>query len=152
MDAKLTLRFLATFIGLALSALGQIDGAKFAADIRAKYGSPLARQTFRIPAGEMVVDYAMNGNVCRVQLPSVGPDDRQPGVKSTMAVDNFILELVPLTLRGKELRRMSMSTGLHSVSTIEYENLVIAEGLEGRERTGITVTFTTEKCQDQPAQ
>ncbi len=100
----------------------------------------------------MVVDYATNGNVCRIKLPSIGPDDRQPRVRSTKAVDDFILKLVPLNLRGKELRRMSQSTGLHSVSTIEYENVVIAEGLLGQERTGMTVIFMTEKCQDQPVE
>jgi hypothetical protein len=152
MDATLTPRLLAVFVGFAMSAFGQIDGPKFAADVRAKYGAPLARQTFIIPAGEMVVDYATNGNVCRIKLPSIGPDDRQPRVRSTKAVDDFILKLVPLNLRGKELRRMSQSTGLHSVSTIEYENVVIAEGLLGQERTGMTVIFMTEKCQDQPVE
>jgi hypothetical protein len=151
MDAKLTLRLVAAFTGFVMPAVAQIDGAKFAADVRAKFGTPLARETFMIPAGEMVVDYATDGNVCRIQLPSMGPDDRQPGVSSTKAVDDFILKLIPLTLRGKELRRMAQISGLHSVSMIEYENVVIAEGLVGAERTGVTVTFTAEKCQDQPA-
>jgi hypothetical protein len=152
MDAKLTLRLLAAFAGFTMSALAQIDGAKFAADVRAKYGAPLSRQTFKIPAGEMVVDYATNGNICRIRLPSMGPEEGQPGVSSTKALDDFVLKLVPLTLRGKELRRMAESTGLHSVSTIEYQNVVIAEGSLGRERIGVTVSFTTEKCQDQPGQ
>ena len=103
-------------------------------------------------AGEMVVDYATNGNICRIHLPSMGPEEGQPGVSSTKAVDDFVLKLVPLTLRGKELRRMAQITGLHSVSTIEYENVVIAEGLLGLERIGVTVSFTAEKCQDQPGQ
>jgi len=152
MDAKLTLRLFAAFAGFAMPALAQIDGAKFAADVRAKYGTPLSRQTFMIPAGEMVVDYATNGNICRIQLPPMGPEDRQPGVSSTKAVDDFVLKLVPLTLRGKELRRMAQFTGLHSVSTIDYENVVIADWLLGRERIEVTVTFTAEKCQDQPTQ
>jgi hypothetical protein len=152
MDAKLTPRLFAVFIGFAISAFAQMDGPKFAANIRAQFGDPLARQTFLIPAGEMVVDYATNGDVCRITLPSVGPDDRQPGVGSTKAIDDFILKLVPLTLRGKELRRMSQSSGLHSVSTIEYENVAIAEVLLGGRRTGVTVTFVTEKCQGQPVE
>lgn len=152
MDAKQTLRLLAVFVGFVMSAFAQIDGPKFAADVREKYGIPLARQTFLIPAGEMVVDYATNGNVCRIKLPSMGPDDSQPGVKSTKAIDDFVLKLVPLNLRGKELRRMSQSSGLSSVSWVEYENVVVAEVRIGSERTGVTVTFTTEKCQDQLAQ
>jgi len=152
MDAKLTLRLLAAFVGITTSALAQIDGAKFAADVRAKYGAPLSRQTFMIPAGEMVVDYATNGNICRIKLPSMGPEEGQPGVSGTKAVDDFVLKLVPLTLRGKELRRMAQIMGLHSVSTIEYENVVIAEGHLGLERIGVTVSFTAEKCPDQPGQ
>jgi hypothetical protein len=152
MDAKLTPRLLVVFVGFALSALAQIDGPKFAADVRANFGTPLARQTFLIPAGEMVVDYATNGNVCRIKLPSMGPDDRQPGVRSTKAIDDFILKLVPLTLRGKELRRMTPNSGLLSVSTIEYENVAITEGFSGSKRTGVTVMFVTEKCQDQPVE
>ena len=82
----------------------------------------------------------------------MGPDDRQPGVRSTKAIDDFILKLVPLNLRGKELRRMSESSGLSAVSWVEYENVVVAEALLGSKRTGVTVTFTTEACQDQLAQ
>jgi hypothetical protein len=152
MDARLTPRLLAVFVGFAMSAFAQIDGPKFAADVRANYGTPLARQTFLIPAGEMVVDYATNGNVCRINLPSIGPDDRQPGVRNTKAVDDFILKLVPLTLRGKELRRMAQQMGLSSLSWVEYENVVIAEASAGSERTGVTLTFTAEKCQDPLAQ
>ena len=101
------------------------------------------------PWGRWWWNYATSGKVCRFQLPSMGPDPRRPGVESTRAVDDFILELVPLTLRGKELRRGTMSTGLHSVSMVEYENVVIAEAHAGQERTGVTVTFTAETCQDQ---
>ncbi len=122
MDAKRTLHLFVIFVGFAMSALGQIDGAKFAADLRAQFGAPLARQTFKIPAGEMVVDYAVNGNVCRIRFPSMAPEEKRPGVWSTKAMDDFVLKLVPLTLRGKELRRMASLIGLYSVSTIEYED------------------------------
>ena len=152
MDAKLTSRLLAVFVGFALSGFAQIDGPKFAADVRAKFGTPLARQTFVIPAGEMVVDYATNGNVCRIKLPSMGPDDRQPEVWSTKSVDAFILKLVPLAARGKELRRMTNTSGLQSVSVTEYENVAIAEGFSETRRTGVTVTFLIEKCQGQPVE
>jgi hypothetical protein len=145
------LRLFAVLTGFALSAFAQIDGVGFAAELQTKYGPPIARETFTIPAGEMVVDYASNGHVCRIQLPSVGPDERQPGVKSTKAVDDFLLKLLPLSMRGKELRRMSMAVGLPAIMTVEYENLTIAENLQGQERTGVTVTFAGEKCQDPAA-
>jgi len=47
---------------------------------------------------------------------------------------------------------MTNTAGLQSVSTIEYENVAIAEGFSGSKRTGVTVTFVTEKCQDQPVE
>jgi hypothetical protein len=150
MDAKLSPRLLTVFVGFAISAFAQIDGPKFAADLHVQFGAPLARQTFLIPAGEMVVDYATNGNVCRIKLPSMGPDDRQPGVRSTKAIDDFILKLVPLTLRGKELRRMQGSSGLSSISWVEYEKVLVAEASSEGRRTEVTVKFVAEKCQDQP--
>jgi hypothetical protein len=154
MNASRNLRLPATFIGLALSAFAQIDGARFASDLRAKYGPPLARETFTVPAGEMVIDYAANGHVCRIQLPPMGPDAQQPGVTSTKAVDDFLLKLVPLSMRGKELRRWSTSTGGHFTLAVQYENVGIAEGGSNHEqsRTGVTVTFPKEQCRDQPSQ
>lgn len=149
MHAKLNLRLLATFIGFALSAFAQIDGAGFAADLRAKYGPPLARETFTgRPGIEMIVDFAANGHVCTIQLPPIGPG-REPGVKTGKAVDDFLLELVPLAMRGKELGRLVTFMGAPSVSVVEYENVTIAEGWQGQRRTGVTVTFTKEKCRDQ---
>jgi hypothetical protein len=154
MKAKLNFGILAgCFAGFAFSALAQIDGSGFAGNLRAKFGPPLARETFRVPPGEMVVDYATNGHVCRIQLPPIGSDDRQLGVTSTKAVDDFVLKLVPLTVRGKEVRRWSSSTGLHFTSSVEYENVGIAEGYyDEQTRTGVTVTFLKEQCRDQPTQ
>jgi len=100
------------FAGFAASALPQLDGAKFAGDLRAKYGPPLAREVFVVlPGVEMVVDYAANGNVCRIQLPPTGPDRRQPGVTTPQAIDDFLAELLPPAMRGKELRRTMMAFG-----------------------------------------
>jgi hypothetical protein len=39
-----------------------------------------------------------------------------------------------------------MAMGLPSVSLVEYENLSIAESLQGLTRTQMTVTFTREDC------
>jgi len=152
MNAKLNLRLLAIFVGFALSAFGQIDGAAFAADLRAKYGPPLARETFAgRPGIEMIVDYAANGHVCTIQLPPIGPGP-EPGVKTTRAVDDFLLELVPPAMRGKELGRLATFMGAPSVSVVEYENVTIAEALQGQRRTGVTVVFKKEKCRDQTNQ
>jgi hypothetical protein len=152
MDAKLNLRLLVTFVGFALSAFAQIDGASFARDLHTKYGPPLARETFTVRPGiEMVVDYAANGNVCRIQLPSIAPG-REPGVRTPQAVDDFLAELVPLKMRGKELGRLVESYGAPSVSRVEYENVAIADTLQAQRRIGVTVTFTKEECRDKRVQ
>ena len=66
MNAKVNLRLLAVVLGCSLPAFAQIDGT----DLRKQYGPPLSRETFTVLTGvEMVVDYAVNGHVCRIQLP-----------------------------------------------------------------------------------
>ena len=148
MKAKPTLCLLATFAGFALSAFAQIDGGI----LRTKYGSPLSRETFMVMTGvEMVVDYAANGHVCRIQLPAVGPT-KDPGVMTTQAIDQFIDGLVPLTMRGKELNRFTLTSGPNSVSIVEYENVALSETSQERGRTGISVKFTKEACRENPFQ
>jgi hypothetical protein len=140
------IRLLATFTAFAISAFAQINGDDFARDLRVKYGPALARETFAGKPGiEMVVDFATNGHVCRIQLPSLGPG-REPGMMTTQAVDDFVAELVPLPLRGKELRRWASTAGLHSVRAVEYENVTLAEGFREQTRTGVTLTFAKEQC------
>jgi hypothetical protein len=99
MNANLYRRLLAAFLWITAPAFAQIDGG----DLRAKYGPPLARETFAVMTGvDMVVDYAANGHVCRIQLPPVAPS-QDVRVSTTQAIDEFIFGLVPVTIRGKEL-------------------------------------------------
>jgi hypothetical protein len=149
MTAKLSLSLLAGFFGFALSAFAQIDGAAFASDLRAKYGPPLARETFAVrPEVEMVVDYADNGHVCKLQLPPVapGPDS---GLITTQAIDDILTELLPPNIRGKELNRTYFAMGLASGSVVVYENVTIHKMLQGEQPTGVTVTFKNEECHKQ---
>jgi len=139
-------------VALAVLAFGQTEGDKLAANFCAKYGPPINRETFIIPAGEMVVDYSRDRHMCRIQLPPIAPDNRHPGMKSAKAMDEFILELVPLTSRGRELGRYAMATGAPSVSAIEYEHVVISEMFQGEMRTGMTIKFKAEKCEDRSSQ
>ena len=151
MHAKPALLLLPAFIGCSVSLSAQFDADKFAAGLRANFGPPLAREVFLVPAGEMVVDYAANGHACRIQLPAVGPEEGR-NVRSAKAVDDFLLKLLPLSMRGKELGKMSQAVGLPGVLTTQYENVTISELLQGQRRTGVTATFTKEKCQDRPTQ
>ena len=131
MNAKLSLGLLVSL------AFAQIGGSEFANGLRAKYGPPLPRETFVVrPDFEMVVDYAANGHVCRIQVPPA------PGAK------DFLLELVPLTMRGKELETIMESTGGHSATTIRYENVAIREMVRGQPG-GIMVMFRNEECRKQ---
>ncbi len=151
-DRSMTInqRLLIAVIGLVAPAIAQIDGLALSGELRAKYGPALKRETFLIPAGEMIVDYSAAGRVCRIGLPPVAPDNRQPGMKSARAMDDFLLELIPSAQRGKELGRSVTMMGAPGISVVAYENVTITEMLQGRERTGVTVTFPNESCAGQP--
>jgi hypothetical protein len=149
MSAKMNLSLLVRFAGVVLPAFAQIDGARFASDLRTKYGPPLARETFVARPGlEMVVDYAANGHVCRIQLPPIAPS-REPGVQTAQAVNDFLAELVPMNMRGKELGRMMEAVGLPSMSHVEYQNVTVSELWQGEQRTAVTVAFKNEVCRKQ---
>ena len=121
---------------LMSSAFAQTDWAGFASGLRSKYGPPLLRETFVPKPGiEMTVDYAANGNVCRIQLPPTTPDD-------------FLMELMPVSMRGKELGRFAAQFGVNSMSFINYENVIIATGSNGSGPTGVTMSFPKEQCRD----
>jgi len=97
---------------------------------------------------EVIVHFAANNHVCRIELPPMGPTV-DPGITSTQAVDDLVAELVPSSVRGKELRRFWQAFGLPSVSTVEFENVSISEFFQGQERTKVTIAFTNEVCKDQ---
>jgi hypothetical protein len=138
------------FFSFAALLFGQFDASGFATDLRAKYGPPLDRQTFEPKPGiEMVVDYASNGHVCRIQLPAVAPEKDRPNVSSPRGLEEFLSELVPMSLRGKELGRMSQQMGASSVSVIEYESVMIAVSSQGDRRTGVSVSFRGESCRNE---
>ena len=136
---------------LALPALAQLDSSA----LRAKLGPPLHRETFRMPAGfDVIVDYGAGDLVCKIHVPALMPTDkvmRAAEMKQHMC--DFLADLVPDSLRGKELGRGMMMTGATiSMSVVEYERVTINE-LEyandpfGSDNT-ITVTFKNEGCQE----
>ena len=133
MTAKLSL-----FVVLCVSAFSQqMDSTA----LRAKYGEPLARETFQVrPNIEAIVTYGPGRQVCRIELPP-GRD-----VETRQQVDDVVAELVPLAARGKEIRRMVASTGRNSLSSIEYENVNIAEPQDNGRRTAVTITFNRPDC------
>jgi hypothetical protein len=133
------------FLITASSAFAQLDSFT----LHAKYGAPLDRETFTIRPGiEMVVDYGPSRQVCRIQVPSGMHivDTVPPGAITKKEVDEVLAEVVPLSIRGKEVNRMSMTTGGHSMVAAEYEHVTIAESKNGDIGSGITVTFKDLSC------
>jgi hypothetical protein len=69
-DMRSKLNYLLCFLALALPASAQLDSAQ----LRVKFGAPLDRETFHIPAGfDLVVDYGVGHQVCKLQVPALMP-------------------------------------------------------------------------------
>src|ERR1700748_3850325 len=105
MTAKLTL-----FV-VCCTAFGQDSST-----LRAKYGEPVARETFQVrPNIEAVVNYGTGHQVCKIALPP-GSYLNLPGFASAQEVDQVIDELVPPATRGKGGSRAIASAGRISMS------------------------------------
>jgi hypothetical protein len=141
-------KFAACLVAVILAAplaFTQIDTVH----LRSKYGAPLDRETFTVRPGiEMVVDYGPSKQVCRVQLPSgrqiVG--DVPPGAITKQQIDEVLNEVVPPSLRGKELGGMATGSGVGVMTSNDYEHVTISEFKNAGVGTGITVTFKDPAC------
>ena len=60
-------------------------------------------------------------------------------------MQDFLLDLVPPAMRGKELNRMFEQMGLASILMTVYEHLTISETHGGQPGT-ITVSFKDDDC------
>ena len=139
MTTKLTL-----FV-VCCSAFGQMDTST----LRAKYGEPIARETFQVrPNIEAVVNYGTGHQACKIDLPP-GSYVNPPHGASNHDVDQVIDELVPPSARGKEINKGVMAAGRISMSFADYENITIAEPQDpdhpGR-RTSVSITFKRPDC------
>jgi len=139
MTAKLTL-----FV-VCCTAFGQIDTST----LRAKYGEPIARETYQVrPNIEAVVNYGTGHQVCRIDLPP-GSYVNPPHGASNHDVDEVIDELVPLSVRGKDIGVGVLSLSRASLRFTEYEHVTISEPQDpdhpGR-RTGVVITFNRPDC------
>jgi len=136
---------LALFVVCCSSAFAQTD----ASALRAKYGEPLARETFKVrPNIEAVVNYGTGRQVCKIGLPP-GSYVTPPHGASKQQVDEVIDELVPPSVRGKEINKGIASAGRISLSSADYENIIIAEPQDPDhpgKRTGVTITFKRPDC------
>jgi hypothetical protein len=125
----------------AAALFGQIDSYQ----LHANYGLPLARETFTISPGfQIVIDYGPDQQASRLELPPAAPSLDQPGVITQKRVDDILLELVPMSMRGKELGGVLNFMSRASWKSTDYEQVIINEpqdpDVPGR-RTGVTVVF-----------
>ena len=148
MRAKRDLAPLLIFLSFAVSAFAQLDSAS----LHAKFGTPLNRETFHMPAGfDLVVDYGANSQVCKLQVPALMPSTEKIVANATMMKQrmyDFLSELVPDSIRGKELTRGIEAMGANSKIFIEYENVMVREldfGPFNHDNT-ITITFKRDDC------
>lgn len=127
-------------IAFTAALFGQIDSYQ----LRAKYGPPLARETFTISRDlQVIVDYGPDQEVCRLELPASVPSI------TGQRVDDILLELVPMSIRGKNLGTMFVFMGRPSVKITEYEYVTISEPQDPDHpglRTGVNLIFKREEC------
>jgi hypothetical protein len=141
-------RLLICCVSFSLPAIAQLDSST----LRAKFGAPMNRETFHIPSGfDLVVDYGAGNQVCKLQVPALMPTNETVSNALVMKqrMYDFLAELVPAPIRGKELRRSASVMGTMSVSFVEYEHITISEFQRADQWSGdntITVTFKNDAC------
>lgn len=106
-----------------------------------------------MPQGfDLIVDYGAGNQVCTLLLPALMPTNEKVSNADQMRqrMYEFLAELAPPSMRGKELRRIALHSGTFSLLSVEYEQVVISEARHGTEpfskNNTITVTFQNENC------
>ena len=131
---------------LTVPAIAQLDSSA----LRTKFGPPLHRETYRMPAGfDVIVDYGAGNQVCKIQVPALMPTDAKVQNADYMRqkMRAFLAELVPDSMRGKELQRFLGQTGAFSArGGYEYDHVRIVETYSGSNDT-ITTWFKNAACQ-----
>lgn len=135
-------------LAFALPAMAQLDSPA----LRAKFGYPLNRETFRTPSGfDLVVDYGTGNQVCKLEVPALMPTDEKVQNSAVMkqGMYDFLPDVVPASMRGKELGRGMVQMGALSMWFIDYEYVSISEPQDANQHSHgtITVTFKNYDCQ-----
>jgi hypothetical protein len=133
-----------------LPAVAQLDSSA----LRARYGSPLHREIFRIPAGfDLIADYGAGELVCKLEVPALMPTHENPQNADVMRqrMRDFLAELVPASMRGIEVSRGMLALGALSLSFINYDRVTVTESFHGNGafdgRDTITITFKGVDCE-----
>jgi hypothetical protein len=139
------MRLVLGFLLLALPAAAQLDSYT----LRAKFGAPLNRETFDLPQGlELTVDYGAGNQVCKMEVHALPPRENRSGPSNpTQEMQNFLLDLVPASMRGKELGKFAGMTGaFSSFSGVEYEHVTVSQPAHSVGNETILVSFKNDDC------
>ena len=143
---------IAACLVLISSAFGQIDAttlrAKYGDPI--KYGAPVNSEAFKARNNmTIVVNYGPRGQVCRIEVQPWQSTVRQapPDFAMKQQVDEVLQEVVPASMRGKEISSGVIEAGALSFLLIEYEHVTITELLQNEIPTSVTVAFKEEGCE-----
>jgi hypothetical protein len=110
--------------------------------LRAKYGPPHGRKFTVSPGFEIEVEYAPDGQVRGIEFPGTAPDAN--GASTPQRVDEVLLELVPMSMRGREIGTGHWRLPYSSKHTF-YEHVVIIEAEDPwvlDQRRSVSVWFT----------
>ena len=138
-------------LGFALPAVAQLNSSA----LRSKYGPPLNRETFHMPEGfDLVVDYDAANKACKMVVPARMPTNAKVGNSEEMKkrMYDFLADVVPAAMRGKELGRSGFMSGMISISSVQYEHVTINELQYANQPFGAdnTITLTLKDCETQP--
>lgn len=136
----------------ALPAFAQLDSSA----LRTKFGQPLNRETFHMPAGfDLLVDYGIGTQVCKLEVPALMPRDPEAKISNAAELKqrmyDFLADLVPASVRGKEGGKLVEQFSTISLITVEYENVTVREIQYATEpessNNTITIQFKNAACQ-----
>ena len=104
----------------------------------------------------MIVDYGVGNQVCKLMLPALMPTNEKVRRASEMKqrMSEFLMELVPDSMRGKEAGQLTSVMSLTSQTSVEYEHVTISE-LKHADRPlndTLTVTFKNDNCKNSTGQ
>lgn len=136
-------RFFLCCLLFALPAAAQLDASK----LRAKYGAPLHRETFHLPRGfDLIADYGPDNQVCKLEVPAEMPPPPNASSNPKQDMQNFLADLVPSWMRGKELNRAMWTVGGFSVSYVFYQHITILDSESAGRGELITIEFKNTDC------
>jgi hypothetical protein len=135
-----------------------VSAAQTSQEFHSKYGeSDIERFTPR-PGIGLTVEFGSDGLACRELLQPLQPlfhGEEQASYMSSDAISQVLDEIVPASIRGKEIRKMVTASGCNEVEFVEYDNLSITRSTHNcvpssqNRDLQTTVTFKREACRVQ---